>query len=186
MGHSTADREEKIVSLFRQGDALAMDVLYADYAPYLTGVCARYISDDDTLKDVLQESFIKIFTQMGTFEYRGQGSLRAWMNRIVVNESLQSLRRQKRDQAMMLDTDPPDTADEEPNTAELSREEMGMLLRKLPDGYRAVLNLYVIEGWSHQEIARQLGIKPDSSASQLHRAKTMMARLIRNYKTNKL
>lgn len=186
MKHSTADREEKIVSLFRQDDALAMDVLYADFAPYLTGVCARYISNDDTLKDVMQESFIKIFTQMDTFEYRGRGSLRAWMSRIVVNESLQSLRRRQRDKTMMLDTDPPETADEEPDTDGLSREEMVMLLRQLPDGYRAVLNLYVIEGRSHKEIARQLGIKPDSSASQLHRAKTMMARLIKNYKKNKL
>ncbi|MGI6242482.1 MAG: RNA polymerase sigma factor [Prevotella sp.] len=186
MQHATADKEEKIVSMFRRGDALAMDRLYADFAPYLTGVCARYISDDDTLKDVLQESFIKIFTQMDSFDYRGRGSLRAWMSRIVVNESLQTLRQQKRTLTLLLDNDPPDLPDEDPDTDSMGREEMAELLRQLPDGYRTVLNLYVIEGRSHKEIAQLLDIKPDSSASQLHRAKNMMARLIKNHKRNKL
>ena len=80
-----------------------MDELYGCYADYLTGVCYRYISNDEDLKDVLQESFIKIFTQISSFEYRGSGSLQAWMTRIVVNESLQLLRRQK-NYPILLDT----------------------------------------------------------------------------------
>lgn len=89
------NKEKAIVQLFRQGNALAMDKLYAEYADYLTTVCARYIVNDDDLKDVLQESFIKIFTQINQFEYRGKGSLKAWTTRIVINESLQFLRKQK-------------------------------------------------------------------------------------------
>lgn len=174
--------ELHILDLFRRGDPSAMDELYAHYADYLTGVCYRYISNDEDLKDVLQESFIKIFTQISSFEYRGSGSLQAWMTRIAVNESLQLLRRQKND-PLLLDTELPDLPDEDPDTDNLSSEVLVRLLRKLPEGYRTVLNLYVIEGRSHKEIAEMLHIKPDSSASQLHRAKNMLAHLIKEYKS---
>ena len=65
-----------------------MDKLYMEYADYLTGVCVRYISDEDEVKDVLQESFINIFTQIHQFEYRGKGSLKAWLTKGVINEVL--------------------------------------------------------------------------------------------------
>ena len=80
----------------------------------------------------------------------------------------------------------PDLPDEEPDTDGLEAGTLVRLIRKLPDGYRAVLNLYVLEGKSHKEIARLLGIKPDSSASQLHRAKNMLAQLIKNHQGGKL
>ena len=176
------DNEQHILDLFRRGDSSAMDALYARYADYLTGVCYRYITNDEDLKDVLQESFIKIFTQISSFEYRGSGSLQAWMTRIAVNESLQLLRRQKND-PLLLDTELPDLPDEDPDTDELTPEVLVRLLRKLPQGYRTVLNLYVIEGKSHKEIAELLHIKPDSSASQLHRAKNMLAHFINEYKS---
>ena len=185
MTNGATDREEEIIKLFRQGDPLAMNRLYDDHAGYLTGVCARYISRNDELKDVLQESFIKIFTQIGSFEYRGRGSLRAWMSRIVVNESLQALRKAKRQPATVPDTEPPDVPDESPDESDLdgmNGEDITRLIRRLPEGYRMVLNLYVIEGKSHNEIASLLGIKPDSSASQLHRAKNMLARLIKTHR----
>ena len=174
------DNEQHILDLFRRGDSSAMDTLYAHYADYLTGVCYRYITNDEDLKDVLQESFIKIFTQITSFEYRGSGSLQAWMTRIAVNESLQLLRRQKND-PLLLDTELPDLPDEDPDTEELTPDVLVRLLRKLPKGYRTVLNLYVIEGKSHKEIAELLHIKPDSSASQLHRAKNMLAHIINEY-----
>lgn len=176
------DKERKIVDLFRRGDVSAMDVLYAEYANYLTAVCARYISDDDDVKDILQEAFIKIFTTIDTFDYRGTGSLKAWLGRIVVNESLQWLRQRKRSPFDRMETDPPDLPDDDPETDDLSSDELTQLVRQLPEGYRAVLNLYVVEGKSHKEIAQMLGIKPDSSASQLHRAKNMLAHIIKDYK----
>ncbi|MBP7857273.1 MAG: RNA polymerase sigma factor [Prevotella sp.] len=179
------DTEQQIIRLFRRGDASAMDRLYAAYADVLTGVCARYIVDDDDLKDVLQESFIKIYTKIDGFEYRGKGSLKAWMVRIVVNESLSFLRAGNRLPTTSIDTDPPDLSDEPPGTDGLTPDDAVALLRELPDGYRTVLNLYVIEGKSHKEIAGLLGIKPDSSASQYHRAKQMLARLIRQHKHDK-
>lgn len=179
------DKERKIVDLFRRGDVSAMDVLYAEYANYLTAVCARYISDDDDVKDILQEAFIKIFTTIDTFDYRGTGSLKAWMGRIVVNESLQWLRQRKRSPFDRMEADPPDLPDDDPETDDLSSDELTQLVRQLPEGYRAVLNLYVVEGKSHKEIAQMLGIKPDSSASQLHRAKNMLAHIIKDYKRHR-
>ena len=84
-----------------------------------------------------------------------------------------------------MEADPPDLPDDDPETAGLSSDELTQLVRQLPDGYRAVLNLYVVEGKSHKEIAKLLGIKPDSSASQLHRAKNLLARIIKDYKRHR-
>ncbi len=176
------DKERSIVDRFSRGDPSAMDVLYAEYANYLTAICIRYIADDDDVRDVLQEAFIKIFTTISTFEYRGRGSLKAWMGRIVVNESLLYLRQCRRSPVDRMETDPPDLPDDDPDTGDLTGDELAALIRQLPDGYRAVLNLYVVEGRSHKEIAQMLGIKPDSSASQLHRAKNMLARMVKDYK----
>ena len=86
------NKEKYLLSLFAKGDALAMDVLYAEYADYLAKVCSRYIENRDDLHDVLQEAFIRIFTKIDTFEYRGKGSLKAWLTKIVINESLHFLR----------------------------------------------------------------------------------------------
>ena len=179
------DREQAIVNLFRRGDASAMEMLYSEYANYLTAICARYISDDDDVRDVLQESFIKIFTTIGKFDYRGVGSLKAWIGRIVVNESLQWLRQRSRSPIDRMEADPPDLPDDDPEADGLTANELANLVRQLPDGYRTVLNLYVVEGKSHKEIARLLDIKPDTSASQLHRARNMLARIIKDYKRNR-
>lgn len=180
-----ADSEAEIIRLFRRGDPLAMDRLYAAHADYLTGVCARYIGDDDELRDILQECFIKIYTRFDSFEYRGRGSLRAWLSRIVMNQCIQTLRNRQRRPTTLLDAEPPDLPDETPDTDGMDPDTVMTLMRRLPDGYRTVLNLFVIEGKSHKEIAKMLGIKPDTSASQLHRAKCMLAQIINEYKRSK-
>lgn len=174
-----SDIEQRIMRLFRRGDASAMDTLYAHFADYLAGVGSRYIASDDDLKDVLQESLIKIFTEIGSFNYRGKGSLKAWMTRIVVNEALMFLRQRHRQETEEIVTDPPDMADEPPNTDGMSADSIVELIRKLPDGYREVFNLYAIDGLSHKQIAQRLGIKPDTSASQYHRARSLLMRMIK-------
>lgn len=156
-----------------------MDVLYATYADYLTGVASRYIRQPDNLHDVMQEALIKVFTSIQDFEYRGKGSLKAWLTRVVINEALIFLRQNKRLNETDIDA-LPDMPEKEPSdTSGLTPEQAKALIDQLPDGYRAVFNLYAIEGKSHKEIAELLHIKPDTSASQYHRAKNMLARLIR-------
>ncbi len=179
------DKEQHIIKLFRRGDASAMDMLYTEYADYLTAVCARYIPDDDELKDVLQESFIKIFSKIGEFNYRGNGSLRAWITRIVINESLLTIRKKKNSPIINIENEPPDIQDDEPELGNIGEEVLTNMIRQLPDGYRTVFNLFVIEGKSHKEIAKILNIKADSSASQFHKAKKQLAKMIKNYRLNK-
>lgn len=176
------DREKHIVSLFQKGDPTAMNKLYKEYADYLTGVCTRYISDEETLKDVLQESFIKIYTQIHRFEYRGKGSLKAWITRIAVNEALGELQKNKNLFVPIEEPHIKDFPDEEPDADGVDTDTLMSFIRRLPPGYRAVFNLYVVEEKSHKEIAEMLHIQPGTSASQFARARNMLAAMIQEYK----
>lgn len=156
-----------------------MDVLYAHYAGWLAGICVRYVPQQEDLHDVMQEALIKIATTIGSFSYRGRGSLKAWMARISVNEALMFLRERKKLSFMEAQDNVPDMAEDPPDTSQLTAETVTQAIAQLPDGYRAVFNLYAVEGKSHKEIARILNIKPDTSASQYHRAKAMLARILK-------
>ena len=149
-----------------------MKMLYDRYVGYLTAVCARYIPDDDEVKDILQEAFIKAFQSMDKFTWRGEGSL-------VVNDSLKFLRRKKPLPLSATMAEPMD--EEEPAFDAVPLDVIQGMIRKLPDGYRTVFNLFVFEDKSHKEIASMLGIKENSSASQLFHAKAMLARWIKDY-----
>ena len=159
-----------------------MKVLYGRYVGYLTAVCSRYIADDDEVKDVLQDAFIKIFQSMDRFSYRGEGSLKAWMTRIVVNDALKALRRKKPLPLSPILSDI--TEEEEPDFDRVPLDILQGMIRKLPEGYRTVFNLFVFEDKSHKEIASLLGIKENSSVSQLHHAKAQLARWIKDYIKN--
>lgn len=166
------------------GDAGAMRLLYDRYVPQLASVCARYIASDDDVKDVLQDSFVAIFTSMGSFRYKGEGSLRAWMSRIVANRSINALRSMRRTASIETTQPLPDVPDDEGEGVELDRvplDEIHAMIRQLPEGYRAVFNMSVMEHYSHSEIAALLGVKNDSVASQLHRAKAQLAQKIKDY-----
>lgn len=177
------EQEESLLQQVRQGDGAAMRAMYDYYAGFLTAVCSRYIINEDDLKDVLQDSFVKIFTSLDRFLYRGKGSLRAWMVRLVINEALSLLRQQERLNLVQTTWDLPDCTEEaEPDVEDVPPEVIHRLVRSLPTGYRTVLNLYVFEHKSHKEIAEMLHIKENSSASQLHRAKEMLAKGIMDYK----
>lgn len=174
--------ETDLVRLVKEGNRTAMRELYDRHIRYLTGVAARYV-DDGELHDVLQESFIKIYTAIGRFEYRGAGSLRAWLSRIVVNVALDHLRRSAKTSPF---TQYEDIAqEEEPEVEDVPIEIIHRFIRELPPGYRTIFNLYVFEEQSHHEIAQRLGISESTSASQLHRAKAILAQKIKEYKKQK-
>jgi len=173
------NREQRLISLFGKGDARAMDELYSEYADYLAGVCSRYVQNKEDLHDVLQECFIKIFTKIATFEYRGKGSLKAWVTRVAINEALHFLRDNEASMWVDWEVEPPALHEEEPGVDGLSVSQITELILRLPPGYRAVFNLFAIEGKSHKEIAQLLNIKADTSASQFHRAKNMLAKMIK-------
>jgi len=179
IGVRNSGSEEDLVRRVVRQDPAAIKALYGRYVGYLTAVCGRYIADDEEVKDILQDSFIKIFRSMDRFTYRGEGSLKAWMSRIVVNDALKALRRKKPLPLSPLLSDI--TEDEEPAFDRIPLDVLQGMIRRLPDGYRTVFNLYVFEDKSHKEIASLLGIKENSSASQLHHAKAQLARWIKDY-----
>ena len=172
----------QIVERIRKKDQRAMSELYQMYVGELTSVCYRYIPNADDAKDVLQNSFVKIFTSIPTLEYRGEEQFKGWLIRIVANEALIFLRNKKK----LIYVDNSETADEideeYSDTERISADELHQLISELPDGYRTVLNLYVFENFSHRQIAELLGIKESTSASQLHYAKQWLARRIKNMK----
>lgn len=171
--------------MLRDNDSSASKALYCAYARYLTGVCTRYMSNSDDVNDVLHDSFIKIFNAIHSFKYRGNGSLRAWLTKIVVNESLKFIKQTYRfDITSLSDETEEIPIEEEPRIESLSIDILYQMICELPTGYRTVFNLYVFEKKSHKEIASLLNIKEASSASQLHRAKAILAEKIKNYQSN--
>ena len=146
----------------RLGNNRARKELYEQYSGRMLGICLRYTGDRDTAQDLLHDGFIKIFDSFDKFTWRGEGSLRAWMERVMVNIALQYLRKNDvKNQSTPL-------------------EEM-QFIEELPVGYRTVFNLYTFEDKSHKEIAQALGINEKSSASQLFRAKSVLAKRVKEW-----
>ncbi|MCI6119527.1 MAG: sigma-70 family RNA polymerase sigma factor [Prevotella sp.] len=180
-GHNS---EKSMAEGIRKGDNQAMRDFYAQFGGLLTAACSRYVVNDDDVKDVMQDAMVSIIQNIDSFTYHGKGSLRAWATRIVVNQALNFLKSRKRLQDTFADKDIGNIscADDEPDVGMVPEEVIHDMISRLPEGYRVVFNLYAIEGKSHKEIAEALGIKADSSASQYHRARNMLAREIRKYK----
>lgn len=160
-----------------------MQEFYSRYANRLTAVCSRYVTDREDLKDVFQEALIHIFTHIGDFEYRGTGSLKAWASRIVVNEALDYLNAPRHRKTTLREAEVTEEPFEEevPSFSDIPPDVIQQMIKSLPTGYRTVFNLYVFENKSHNEIARLLGIKEGSSSSQFSRARSLLARMVREY-----
>lgn len=183
MAQGPTDTEAALLRQFRAGAPDAARRLYDRYVRYLTAIATRYTGNADDTADVLQEAFIKIFAALPDFSFRGEGSLKAWVARVVLNETLRFLGQKHRlaiadDDVERLQLPDDDTC----TTDDLPADVVYDMIRTLPDGYRTIFNLYVVEEKSHREIATMLGIKENTSASQLHKAKAMLAERIRAYR----
>lgn len=176
--------EEQIASAVASGDRDAFRTLYNCTVRSLSAVCSRYISDVEDVHDVLQESYIDIFRNISRFKWKGEGSLRAWMTRIVVNKSIDFLREQTKMQNVEItDNISADIPDEpQTNADDVPMDAIVQMIRELPAGYRTVFNMFVVEHIPHKEIAQRLGITETTSASQLHRAKALLAMKINEYR----
>lgn len=171
--------EQDIAQRCRRGDRRAQQLLYETYADYLFGVCLRYVVDRTVAEDLLHEGFIKAFTQIGTFRYGGAGSLRAWLSSIMRNVAISHLRkRQLLNETLSLDEYDIDIADEPDSISSVPDDVLAQMIASLPVGYRTVFNMFVIDGCTHREIAKALGIKERSSSSQLLRARKLLAQMI--------
>lgn len=171
--------EEQILHDIKNGKMEAKRRLYDRYSGIVMSVCMRYMGNRDDACDVLQDAFIKILTRIGEISFKGEGTLKSWIVRVTVNEALSALRRQ----VHFADTDTlPDVPEEdEPDVGKVPMEVLIRLIGELPNGYRTVFNMFVMERMGHKEIAQRLGIGVSSSASQLLRAKKILAREINEY-----
>lgn len=174
------ETEKSLLEAILQGKRTAMRQLYERYSGYAMAVGLRYIADRDAVQDVLQDSFVKVFAAIDGFGYRGEGSLKAWVMRIVANESLNYL---KQNQRLQFVDEMPDVADEdeEVDVKNVPMSVVMQMIQQLPAGYRTVFNQFVFEEKSHREIASDLGIKESTSASQYFRAKNLLAKMIQEY-----
>lgn len=162
--------DEKLVKKCLSNDARAKCQLYEQHKSMMFGVCMRYAKNRMEAEDILHDAFIKVLNKIGDF--RNEGPLGAWIRRITVNTCLNFLRDRK-PEADDLDNICEgcfDTADELAH-GQISEKELLRYIQELPDGYRTVFNLYVIEGYMHQEIAQLLGISENTSKTQLSKAK---------------
>ena len=180
--------EQRLAEQIRRGDNAAMRVFCSLYVSHLKAICTRYVTDSEDASDVLQETLISIVTHISDFHYLGQGSLKAWATRIAVNESLNYIRRNLRQELTLQEQYIDDIAEEEeedPPIEDIPPEVIQQMVRQLPTGYRTVFNLYVFEDKSHQEIAQLLGTSVKTSISQLHKAKNLLSQMIQTYHDNK-
>jgi RNA polymerase sigma factor (sigma-70 family) len=161
------------------GNRRMQEELYRRFSPRMYAVCLRYAGNAEEAEDILQEGFIKIFKKLDSF--RGEGSFEGWVRRIFVNTAIEHFRRKK----YLL----PVTEKEE-NTIEgkyvsvldeLAEKDILALVSELSPGYRTVFNMYVVEGYTHKEIADLLGISEGTSKSQLSRAKVILQDMVRKF-----
>jgi RNA polymerase sigma factor, sigma-70 family len=155
--------------------------LYEKFSGQLMGVGLRYVGNRDVAQDLLHDCFIVIFNSIGNFTYRGDGSLKGWLKKVMINEALKYLRKNSKIVEVPLDT-VPEVSDEEADVNDIPSGVLLNMIRALPDGYRTVLNLYVFEDKSHKEIAELLNISEHTSSSQFFRAKKMLVSKIKEYR----
>lgn len=176
--------EQNLINECVEGKSLAQKKLYDQYSKSMFGICLRYSNCYDDAKDILQDGFIKVFTKMNQFN--SSGSFEGWMKRIFINTALEHYRANKNYQNMENVELAVNNAHHDFTIEKISQKEILIILNKMAPGYRNVLNLFIIEGYSHAEIAEMLGISEGTSKSQLSRARIVLQNeLLKSQKVNR-
>lgn len=179
------NKEQIIIDNAKSGSREAQKSIYEAYAGQLMAIAMRYIGNREDAEDVLHDSFIKAFKSIDRFNYRGEGSLKAWLKKLTVNTALEWLRNKNKHLTTSLDdrASQIEVVDQTSysQVQTIPREVLMKFVSELPDGYRAVFNLFCIEDYSHREIAQMLGINEKSSSSQLLRAKRLLSTKVKEY-----
>ncbi|MEM7551372.1 MAG: sigma-70 family RNA polymerase sigma factor [Bacteroidota bacterium] len=166
-----------LVGACKKQDSKAQKELYERYSELLFRVCYRYVKNRFDVEDLVISSFMKIFKSISQFEYRDEKSLEGWMKRVVINESLMLLRKNNSFHMIAESGAEELSCDLSPISA-MQEEDIYNLISELPTGYRTVFNLYVVEGYSHKEIAEKLEISENTSRTQLKKARNSLAEMI--------
>ena len=160
-----------------KNNAAAQEALYSRFSPRMLGVCYRFAKNREDAEDMLQEGFIKVFTQM--HQYRNEGALEGWIRRIIVHTCINHLKKNKKfSESLDIIHANSMHINEEMIPSIMQAKQVVECIRMLPLGYRTVLNLYAIEGFPHKEIAAILDIEESTSRSQYTRAKAMLEEIL--------
>ena len=172
---------EQLAAACGQGERKAQRALFEALSPKMMAVCLRYMGNREEAEDVLQEGFITLFTKLDS--YQGAGSFEGWARRIFVNTALMHLRRtdalgnsEDVDAAWNITSDDPSAIQR------IGYNDLIRMISSLPPGFRTVFNMYVVEGYSHKEIAEELGCTEATSRSKLQRARIRLQEMIRGSK----
>lgn len=179
MDHQVPNIHDDLITRGRAGDTHALKRLYDLYSRAMYNVAYRMTRDEDDANDVLQEAFISAFSHMDS--YRAEATFGSWLKRIVVNKAINLIRARKTDR--LPETEEWDVPEEEDVEVEVDNNTVKRVtaaIHQLPDGYRAVLTLYLIEGYDHQEISDILSVSVSTSKSQLNRARNKLKEILRN------
>ncbi len=175
-------KDEGLIEGCKRQDRQAQKRLYEQYSSRFYALCCRYVKDKMEAEDVLITAFTKILDKID--QYTGEGNFEGWMRRVMVNESLSYLRKNKN---MYLETTI-EAANYEPDynklESQLEADDLLKMIDTLPSGYKIVFNMYAIDGYSHKEIADQLGITESTSKSQLSRARTALQKSLMEAEQN--
>jgi RNA polymerase sigma factor (sigma-70 family) len=167
-----------------KGIPAAQKQLYQQFAPAMLGVCYRYTKSMQDAEDVLQDGFVRVFKFLD--QYNREGELGAWIRRIMVNTTLNYLKKnQKYQRDLVFDKNEMHVVSQDDPEIQLNAKELAELIRQLPTGYQTIFNLYAIEGYSHVEIGQMLGISENTSRSQYMRARQLLITWITNTGGNK-
>ncbi len=169
--------EELLLAGCLKNNAAAQEALYSRFSPRMLGVCYRFAKNREDAEDMLQEGFIKVFTQI--HQYRNEGALEGWIRRIIVHTCINHLKKNKKfsDSLDIIHANSIHV-NEEMIPSIMQAKQVVECIRMLPLGYRTVLNLYAIEGFPHKEIAGMLDIEESTSRSQYTRAKAMLEEIL--------
>jgi RNA polymerase sigma factor (sigma-70 family) len=179
LNESVLNIHEELIERCRMGDREAHYRLYKLYSKAMFNVGYRITGNEEDAEDVLQEAFVSAFKNL--HHYRGDASFGAWLKRIVINKAINVLKKHKWE--MMPENKEIDVAEEEEPQeylSDLNVNRVRSAIQQLPDGYRSVLSLYLLEGYDHQEIGEIMGISESTSKSQLNRAKNKLKELLTN------
>lgn len=158
------------------GDAVAQKQLYKLYVKAMFNVCYRITNDHSDAEDIVQEAFVSAFQNLRS--YQGDATFGAWLKRIVINKSINFIKKRKVELEELTDADEV-VEEEHTKYDELTVQKVKAAIAKLPDGYRVVLSLYLLEGYDHGEISLILGISESTSKSQYNRAKHKIRQLLK-------
>ena len=171
--------EEQIIEGCIAGDRRAQKMLYDQHSPVMLGICYRYSKSSDEAQDIMQDGFIKVFTNIESF--RRQGSFEGWIKRIMVNTALNHYHKNQKNLHHNIDEIRETkivTDDEQHRKLPFNQVEMLKAIRSLPEGYSVIFNLYVFEKYKHREIAEMLNISINTSKSQLSKARNYLKKVL--------